>query len=36
MRFFWLVISLVAMTFMTSIVLRAQDYPPDMSRGKAV
>ena len=36
MRFFWLVISLVAMTLMTSIAIRAQDYPPDMSRGKAV
>lgn len=36
MRFLSLVMSLAAMTLMTSTVLRAQDYPPDMSRGKAV
>lgn len=36
MRLLWLAGSLVVATLMTPLALPAQDYPPDVTRGKAV
>ena len=36
MRLLWLVGFVIAGTLMTPIVLLAQEYPPDVTRGKAV
>jgi len=36
MRLLWLLASMIAGTLMTPLVLLAQEYPPDVTRGKVV